>query len=350
MAKSLNQFEAEQSDIVKALEAQLGEKDRVLKDWQREHGNLEVLFKGLLAAVSASDPVKIVYNPKSELSTPTILNVTQDTDWHIGEKQDADEIENINAFDWQIAQDRVNDLTHRSLRVVERLRNSYNIPRSVNLCTGDMISGNLREESLRTNEFPEPVQVVKAAELYAARHSEMSKYFDHYVIEYVTADNHSRLTKKPMSKEQGVNSFNYLVAIIAQKILSRHNNIEFNIHIEPQKVVPVFNRQYLLMHGHQIKGWAGVPWYGVERKRGKESEARLQLIMEDPTRIQTLGFHKIVAGHLHTPINMLTYAVGGSLSGCNAYDREAGRYGGASQPLWFESEKHGDFGRIDFKL
>jgi hypothetical protein len=350
MAKSLDRFNAEQSDIVQALEAQLDEKDRVLKEWKKEHGNLEVLFKGLLAAVSAADPIDIEYSSKAESNAPTLWAISQDTDWHIGEKQDADEIENINAFDWQIAQNRTSDLTHRSLRVIERSRLAYNIPKSINLCTGDMISGNLREESLRTNEFPEPVQVVRAAELYAARHSQMSKHFDHYTIEYVTADNHGRLTKKPMSKEQGINSFNYLVAIIAQKILSRHNNIEFNIHIEPQKVVRVFNRQYLLMHGHQIKGWAGVPWYGVERKRGKESESRLQLIMEDPTRIETLGFHKIITGHLHAPINMPTYAVGGSLSGCNAYDREAGRYANASQPLWFESEKHGDFGRIDFKL
>ena len=350
MAKSLDQFNAEQSEIVKELEAQIQEKERILKEYQKGHGQLEVFFNAMLASVSALKAEPIKYSPKEEHGAHEIGVVFQDTDWHIGEVQEADEIERINEYNYKIACDRVADLTHRENRIVDRYRAAYTIRAASLLCTGDMISGNLREESNRTNEFEEPVQVVKAAELFASRVMGLAQNFSILNIEYVTADNHSRITKKPQSKNQGTNSYNYLVAIIAEKILSNQPNINFNIHIEPQKVVDCFGRKYLCMHGHQIKGWAGIPWYGVERKTSKESQSRLSMIMDEPDRLESLGFHKIVAGHLHTSIDTMYYSVGGSLSGTNAYDRENGRYSPPSQPMWFVDPKHGEFGRIDFVL
>jgi len=350
MAKTLDQFEAEQSEQVKELKSQLLEKDRILETYKKEHGRLQVFFDSLLPLVSAMEPVPIVYKPDSKTSNVEIESVFQSNDWHIGEVQDADEIERINAFNYKIATDRVVGLGHRINRVIDRSRNSYVIKNGVLICNGDMISGDIHNELERTNEFPVPVQVVKAAELFSQHVIALAQNFNHFRVEYITADNHSRLTKKPQAKEQGINSFNYLVAILAEKILSRQINVEFNIHTEPQKVVDVYGRKYLVMHGHQIRGWAGIPWYGVERKASKESQSRLSMIMDEPDRLENLGFHKIIAAHLHTPIDTLYYSVCGSLSGTNAYDRENGRYSPPSQGMWFVSAKHGEFGRIDFSL
>ena len=350
MAKSLQSFEAEQSALVQGYIAQLAEKDRIIEGIHKESGNLEVLFNNLLAHVSAIKPVPIIYNPKTESNSTEIETVIQHTDWHIGEIQEADEIEQINEFNYEIATSRVKDLVYRTNRIVDRSRLAYTIKKATILCTGDMITGDLRDEATRTNEFDVPVQVVKAAELFASAAIGYAQNFDQLVIEYITADNHSRLTRKPQSKNQGTNSFNYLVAIIVEKLLSRQNNIDFRIHIEPQKVVSILNMKYLLLHGHQIRGWAGIPWYGVERKVGKESTSRLSMIMDDPSKIEKLGFNKIVAGHLHTPINTWYYSVGGSLMGTTANDRENGRYSPPSQPIWNVDPKYGEFGRIDFRL
>lgn len=242
MAKKLGEFLSDNSEIVQELRRQLNEKDRILDNWKKSHGKLEDNVNSIISAVVALDPVPILYNPKKESSSRAVTPVFQDTDWHIGEVQNADEIEQINEYNYSIAQSRIKDLTGRENRIVDRFRSAYTIKNGVIICTGDMISGNLREESNRTNEFSEPVQVVKAAELFSSRAIGLAQNFDKLTIEYVTADNHSRLTKKPESKDQGINSFNYLVAVIAQKILSRQSNIEFNIHTEPQKVVAVLNR------------------------------------------------------------------------------------------------------------
>jgi hypothetical protein len=347
--KSKSRFEAEQSEIVQRLEAQLQEKDNVLDEWKKDQGDLEVKIRAIAAQIPAIDPAPIIYTPK-EGKEKVVDAVLQFTDWHIGERQDSDEIEGINAFDLAIAEKRVNDLTHRFNRIVDRTRMSYTINNCTILCTGDMISGDIHDELSRTNEFPVPAQVVKAAELVAKAVGVLAQDFENVTVEYLTTDNHSRLTRKPQAKEGGINSFNFIVAVLAEKMLSDHANVIFNIHTAPQEVVDVMGRKYLLMHGHQIRGWAGVPWYGWDRKVGKESQSRLSLIMENPERMETLGYHKMIAGHFHTPIDTMFYSIGGSLSGTNAFDRNNGRYSPPSQPGWFVHPRYGEFGRIDFKL
>lgn len=349
-SKSGNQIHDERSEKVKELQSQLEIKEKFLQDYMKNHGKLQVLFDSVIAAVSAIDPAHILYKPKSESSNTSIENIVQNADWHIGARQDSIEIENINEFNYAIANTRVDDLMHRINRVVDRSRNSYNISSCTVICTGDMVSGDIHDELTRTNEFPVPVQVVKAAELFAKGIITLAQNFGHLKVEYLTADNHARLTKKPQAKEQGINSFNYLVAIIAEKLLSRQNNVEFNIHTEPQKVVNVIDRQYLIMHGHQVRAWSGHAWYGWDRKATKESQSRLSMIMDNPSRIKDLGFHKIIASHFHTPIDTLYYSICGSLSGTDAYDHQAGRYAPPSQPSWFVHPKHGEFGRIDYIL
>lgn len=347
--KPTSKFEAEQSEIVQRLEAQLQEKDQVLESWKKDQGDLEIQLRAIAAQIPSMDPAPIIYTPK-EGKEKIVDAVVHFTDWHIGERQDSDEIEGINAFDFSIAEKRVNDLVHRFNRIVDRTRMSYIINNCTVLCTGDMISGDIHDELSRTNEFPVPVQVVKAAELISKAVGVLAQDFGTVRVEYITADNHSRLTRKPQAKEAGINSFNYIVALLAEQMLSDHDNVQFNVHTAPQQVIEVMGRKYLCMHGHQIRGWAGLPWYGWDRKVGKESQSRLSLIMDNPERLESLGYHKIIAGHFHTPIDTMFYSIAGSLSGTSAFDRNNGRYAPPSQPGWFVHPKYGEFGRIDFKL
>lgn len=350
MAKKVEEFLQDNSDVVKELERQLKEKEKIINDIQIGSGQLELLFSSLLSQITSLNPQAISYNPKKESGNHLVMPVFQDSDWHIGEYQDADEIEGINSFSYPIAVERVNDLTHRENRIIDRFRAAYTIRDAVLIDTGDKITGDLRDEAKRTNDLLVPEQVVKAAELSADRYLGLAQNLNHLRIEYFTADNHGRLMKKPESKDKGINSFNYLVAKMIEKILARQNNIEFKIRTEPQGIVHVENLQYLCMHGDQIRAWSGHAWYGWDRKVGKESKTRLDLIMENPEKLEKLGYNKIVAGHFHEPLNTVHFAIAGSLMGTSAYDRDNGRYSKPSQPMWFVDPKYGEFGRIDFRL
>ena len=93
-----------------------------------------------------------------------------------------------------------------------------------------------------------------------------------------------------------------------------------------------------------------MPWYGIERKVARESLARLQIIMQDLSRAKTIGFHRYVFGHWHTPVDLPLYMASGSVQGTDAYDHQQGRHGDPSQSAWIVHPKHAEIDRTNFRL
>jgi hypothetical protein len=93
-----------------------------------------------------------------------------------------------------------------------------------------------------------------------------------------------------------------------------------------------------------------VPWYGIERKVGKESQARMQMIMEDANRARDIGFHKYIFGHFHTDISTELYDGCASVGGTDAFDHKCGRYGRPGQASWLVHPVHGEFNRMNWDL
>ena len=350
MAKSVNEFLGEHSELVDELKRQLQEKDRILEGYKQGHGQLEVFFNSLLASVEAIQPETIKYTPKGDKSTTDVEAVIQINDVHMGAKQAPSEIEGFNEFDPDICDARCMDHVHRFNRYIDRNRNNYVINNCSVLVLGDLISGDIHHELQVTNAFPVTVQVVRAAQLLARQIHALSQNFQVVKVHFIGADNHGRLTRKPQAKEEGLNSLNYLTGVLAEAYLEKCLNVDFNIYPQNEKVVTVLNRNYLITHGHGILAWMGVPWYSISRKVGREAEARMQLIMDQKVKMSEAGFHKFVFGHFHTPIDTIMYSCAGSVQGTDAYDHKAGRYAPPSQAGWLVHPKYKEFARVDFEL
>lgn len=345
--KDKESFKSENSEIVQELQSQLAKKDEILNMYRSDHGKLELFFNKVTDAIDPITPIAELYKPKTDKGD--IIPVMHVTDTHMGEVQEPYEIEGFNAFNPDIAHARNMDFAKRALKWIDRKRNSYAVNDLVMLFTGDLISGDIHQELQVTNAYPSPVQVAESAKSHAQQIALLAPYFRKITVHFVSEDNHARLTKKPQAKEAGRNSFNYLVGVLLDAYLSKHDNVEFNLYPMLEKVVTVGKMKYLISHGHNIKGWAGIPWYGIERKVGKEAQARLQLIMDEIERAKTIGFDKYVIGHFHVPTDNILYSVGGSLSGTSAFDHQAGRYAYPCQSAWVVGS-HGEFDRINFKL
>ena len=337
------------SEKVQELSRQLQEKDMVLDGYKKEHGKLEVFFDRVIRSINPVVSLPDQFNPGKKSKSKCIA-VMQISDGHMGSVQNPDEIEGFGEFSPELCESRQISYVERFINWVEMHRLAYNIEEVAVLVTGDMISGDIHDELKITNAFPSPVQVVRAAEVLTRQIALIAPYFSRVTVHFISEDNHARLTKKPQAKEAGYNSLNYLVGYIAQQYLMNHVNVEFNIYPQYEKVVHVSNRQYLISHGHGIMGWGGIPYYGIERKVGKESQARLQVVMNDINQAKQVGFHKYVFGHWHTPFDMPLYACCGSVSGTDAYDHKNGRYARPSQSSWIVHPKHGEFNRINFQL
>jgi hypothetical protein len=349
MAFTEEQFKSEFSEKTEELKRKNKELESRLQLYRREHGKLEVFFEEVINSIEPivmREPILLEGVRKGSPVVP-VLHLT---DVHMGAVQDSNEIEGFNSYSPEIADLRMTDLTARWLNWVNYQRKAYKIDEAAIIVTGDMISGDIHEELRTTNAFPAPVQVARASELIARFIGEISPYFKYVRVHFISEDNHSRLTKKPQAKEAGMNSLNYLVGYMAKTYLLNLGNVSFDIYPMNEKVINVNERLYLITHGHTIRGWMGVPWYGVERKVGKEALARMQIIMQEFDRAKEIGFHKYVFGHFHTPIDTPLYSCGASLQGTDAYDHQAGRYANPGQSAWLVHPKHGEFNRINFNL
>jgi len=75
--------------------------------------------------------------------------------------------------------------------------------------------------------------------------------------------------------------------------------------------------RFLLLHGHQVRGYAGIPWYGWMRKTAG------WVTME---RLGFPAFDAVLAGHFHTPVSLYMNGVrvwiNGSTESHNPYAAE----------------------------
>lgn len=354
MATTKDQLRDKFSERNQELERQLREKDRLLEQYKKEHGQMEVFFDRVVDAISPIVPLPNKYEQdgKTKVDSPCSA-VMQITDTHYGAVQTPSEIENFNSFSPQVCIDRSMLFCEKLLKWTKVHRYAYKIPTLHILLTGDLISGDIRRELSVTNAFPVPVQCVESGRLIGRQIATVAPHFKRVVVHFLVADNHSRRERKPQAKQEGYNSDNYVVGRIIELYLKKHENVEFNIYPQYEKVIRIENMQYLITHGHNLRGWMGIPWYSYQRHVGKEAIARMSQILTSeslPDAARRIGFHKMITGHFHTPFDHPLYSCGGSLSGTDAYDHKDGRYAEPSQAAWLVHPRHGEFDRTNFIL
>jgi len=349
-----NELKGRHDEEKQQLHREISEKDSALKEYRKEHGKLEVFFNRVIDCIEPIEPLESVFERiyrRSKKSNKTeIIPVMHNTDAHMGAVQGADEIEHFNEFSPEICDKRILGFTGGFIDWIHLHRGPYNIRRCSAIFTGDLVSGDIHDNLRVTNAFPVPVQIVRSAQVYAKQLALLAPYFETVTVDFLTEDNHSRLTKKPQAKEAGINSYGYLIAKMIEAYIQKLPNVTFNIHAQHEKVIRVSERNYLITHGHGIRAWMGIPWYGIERRTARESTARQNLIMNDLSIAKEIGFNKIVHGHFHTPFDTPLFSCGGSVSGTDAYDHQCGRHSEPSQSAWMVHPKWGEFNRIDFKL
>ena len=328
---------------IQELELRVLEKDKILESYRKDHGVLDLFFREVAAHIDKTPPQPMLYKPikKTSVDSPCAA-VMHVTDGHMGAVQIPSEIEGFGEFNPEICRARQINFAKKVIDWTLTNRSAYKIPEIHILVTGDLISGDIQDLRV-TNAFPSPVQVVEAANVLSDQIALVSSHFEKVIVEFVSEDNHARLTKKPQSKEGGLNSLNYLVGYIAKEKSSLLPNVTFNIYPQYEAVVNVMGRRYLLCHGHNVLGWGGLPWYGIDRKIAKEAVKR----MNAPDYNK---FHKVIGGHWHTPICTPLYWFGGSVSGTDAYDHSSGRHCDPSQAAWMVHPVHTEFARTDFNL
>jgi hypothetical protein len=274
------------------------------------------------------------YKAEPKSSAPC-THVAHITDWHWGAMIDKDEVDGFGQYSPEIALERVKNLTAMLIRKTQTQRHGYNVPSMHIIGTGDYISGDIHQELQVSNAYPTPRQAIACGYTLGGMIVEMAPYFETVVVDLVTLDNHGRMTLKPQATQGGINNWGYVVAEVAKQFASRCPNVEVRVHAKPTALVAVGPERYLSFHGHQIKGWAGKPYYGFDRRVAMEAVKRMG--------VPETAFTKLLLGHFHHAMNGDSWMLGGSLSGTDAFDHSCGRYSKPHQTSWFVHPKHGEF-------
>lgn len=320
---------------VEHLRAQVRDLRKKLDNERDATGEARLRTIQLTEAIGAMEPVKMAYKPTLKSETP-VTCVLHLTDLHNGKVTRKSETDGFGEFSPEIFTRRLNELGARVLDKVRAVRSAYNIPNLHIIGTGDYIEGELHHESIATNAYPAPVQAVNAGRDIGSLIGMMAPHFATVTADLLTLDNHGRLTRKNQSAEGAENNFGYIVAHFVKERCSRLSNVEVLIHAKPSAVVSVGRKErYLILHGHQLRGWAGLPYYGFDRRLMLEALKRMD--------ITESRFTKMMTGHFHVATETMYWMIGGSLSGTDTFDHDQGRHAQAHQTSWLVHQKHGQF-------
>ena len=319
---------------IHALRKELRDAYRLISKYKLDCGNQYITLERIKEIsnvfkneLSIDSKVWKSNNKFNGISSTAVLHVS---DWHIGEM---DDVNGFNKFNYDVACERIKLLVEKYLSWIETQRHAYNIEELVIISTGDMISGDIHEELLRTNEFSVPMQCTKATMLFSKMVNDLSKHFKSVRVEYIVSDNHSRTTKK-MQFGDGTNSYNYIVAKMIEATLLANDSVHMNVYAEIEHIIKVENIRYLIMHGNNVRGGAsGVPLSAIQKRANSEALARMNMDKDKQ-------FNKIVMGHYHVPLYNNFVEMTGCLSGTTSFDQSQGRYCNACQTGWLVTRNH----------
>lgn len=326
--------EADPSADVVFLRERIAALEGELATQKSATGEAMEIVTAIQAAVKQARPVAVVPSTHKGASKP-ITHALHLTDLHYGQVTDASEVDGFGEFSPDIAERRIAELTGMILRKTRAQRAAFDVPVLHIIGTADYISGDIHQELQVSNAFPAPVQAVKCGYMLGGMLMAFAPHFERVVVDLVTLDNHGRMTRKPQSTQGGQNNWGFVVAHIAAQHVAAQPNVKVNIHAKPSALIAIGSERYLAFHGHQIKGWAGIPYYGLDRRAAMEAIKRMGL--------PDVAFTKLLSGHLHHAVDGMVWRTGGSLSGTDAHDHNCGRKSPPHQTSWFVHPTHGEF-------
>lgn len=308
MAKSVDDFKTKHDPltIIRRLETELRTAN--------EQIGIEEAIKGLLGTASqrldALDPPAWIFDAPTELDAPGVPMLFL-SDLHWGEVVDPAQINGVNKFNVSIAQERLQRTIKTTMRLLHLLDHQKRYPGIVVALGGDMISGNIHDELMATNEINTMPTVL---DLYEHLVSALKTLADEYGKVFVpcVSGNHGRDTKKTWSKDRNATSFDWLLYQFLARHFAGDDRFSFYVPAGSDALFRIHNTRFLLTHGDQFKaGDSIIGPLGPLTRGAQKKQARNQAVDQE--------FDVMMCGHWHQLIFLSYLLVNGSLKGYDEY-------------------------------
>lgn len=204
-----------------------------------------------LTGITAAKPQPAKARGKQHDATAIVVL----SDWHI-EEQVGDEVGDLNRFDLEIADRRVNELRERMIGLVEHERQIAKIDRIVIAAIGDFLTGHIHEDCVETTQLA-PL----AAMRYAAERLRMiidtAADLAKEVIVVTQPGNHGRSNAgRPRQATEHDHSFEQNAYLVMAASESR-KNVRWEVAVSYLGYLDLDGFVVRYHHGHQIGRFAG---------------------------------------------------------------------------------------------
>lgn len=260
------------------------------------------------------------------------------SDWHAYEIVKPERVMDLNEYNADI-------MGRRVWRVVDSVRNiaskmragNWRFPRLVVACNGDFISGTIHEVE-KHSDAPNVIRAVQGCGMVLAQAlRDLAGSFDRVDV-FGTGGNHGRLPDhKRVSQKDPTRNWDFLIYLMAQAALADVKNISFMLPDSYSCVYDVEGWRFCQNHGHDIKSWQSIPFYGISRTATGLNALRVAA---------GTPIHYFLYSHFHNPGNICApgseYFVNGSLIGGTEFSVNGlGRSDEPSQLLFGVHKEHG---------
>lgn len=231
------------------------------------------------------------------------------TDLHMGEVIDPDEIQGINAFNPDVAYERMRRYFKAAVHVGTRWSSDTECQGFMLVLGGDLISGDIHDELKETNALTSHEQVDAASACIAAGVDALLEAYPNIHIVSVPG-NHGRNTRKPTAKLAARTSYDMVVAKRLRDHFSDDPRVSHQFGRSVDQTVPVFGRSVFVTHGDRIGTRGGMGFAGpmLPIVRGTKKILEQQASVDRTPDL-------IVHGHYHTTGNPGNVLSNGSVPG-----------------------------------
>jgi hypothetical protein len=265
------------------------------------------------------------------------------SDWHWDEVVKPSQIGGVNEYNRALAHSRLQALVETAIYLCRIISPKMDYPGMVVPLGGDMISGNIHDELVATNQFNTMPTILDILGKLIWMIDRLLEVFPRLFLPCVSG-NHGRDTRKIWVKDRHATSFDWLIYNLLAKHYENDKRVTFLIPDGPDAYYRVYGHRYLLTHGDQFRGGDGLIGVlgpiirGDHKKRSRNAQI-------------DMAYDTMLLGHFHQYIHHSRVIVNGSLKGYDeyAYSNNFG-YEEPQQALWLNHPKHGITYRMPVKV
>lgn len=310
------EVERERQQRIKALK----EEKALLTDVAGEQ-NFRSFLEALVLKVGHKLPPPPKYvAPKLKAKTSRETHVLLLSDWHNGEVVSGEAMRGFNAFDKRVFAERVQRVIDAALEIkmMNETGGTYHYERLVVGLNGDFVSGTIHElekhgdhENVVWAVYETGLKLGEALRALAAQYPSVDVF--------CTSGNHGRLPDaRKVQQKEPTRSWDTMVYLIAKTALAEVKNIRWLIPNSYSVAYEVYGWRFLQTHGHDVKSWNGIPFYGINRMVSNINALEAG---------RGSAIHYWLLGHFHT-LSSLPHATGemfvnGSIIGGNEFSLNA---------------------------